>query len=160
LQRSLLEYLQGKLDHVSYERVCSGIGIPNLYEFLLRSGRYDAPQALRQRLDVVRDRTPLIVAAAQEERTPICVATLQLFVDILAHEAGNLALKVLATGGVYLGGGIPPRILPQLQDGKFLQAFVSKGRFRELLQDIPVKVICRPDTAILGVAHDGLRMMT
>jgi glucokinase len=87
------------------------------------------------------------------------MAVLELFIDILAREAGNLALKILATGGVYLGGGIPPRILPQLQQGKFLAAFVSKGRFRDLLETVPVKVICRPDTAILGVAYDGLRMM-
>lgn len=159
LQQALLAYLQKKLNHVSYERVCSGIGIPNLYDFLRDSGRYEEPGDLSRRLREAHDRTPIIVDAAKNNETPICVATLQLFVDILAREAGNLALKVLATGGVYLGGGIPPRILPQLQNGAFLDAFVSKGRFRDLLKKIPVKVICRHDTGLLGVAHDGIRMM-
>lgn len=159
LQQALLAYLQKKMEHVSYERVCSGIGIPNLYDFLRDSGRYEEPRELARRLSEAHDRTPLIVQYAQNHETPICVATLQLFVDILAREAGNLALKVLATGGVYLGGGIPPRILPQLQDGAFLDAFVSKGRFRDLLKNVPVKVICRKDTGLVGVAHDGLRMM-
>lgn len=159
LQRALLEYLQARLDHVSYERVCSGIGIPILYGFLRDSGRYDEPPEFAARLNDARDRTPLIVSAARDDGLPICVATMHLFVDILAREAGNLALKLLATGGVYLGGGIPPRILPQLQSSNFLEAFVSKGRFRSLLLHVPVKVICRQDTAVLGVAHDGLRMM-
>lgn len=160
LQRALLAHLQKKMDHVSYERVCSGIGIPNLYDFLRDSGRYEEPSDLARRLAEEHDRTPLIVDAAQSSELPICVATLQVFVDILAREAGNLALKVLATGGVYLGGGIPPRILPQLQNGAFLDAFISKGRFSQLLKKVPVKVICRKDTGLLGVAHDGIRMMT
>lgn len=159
LQRSLLLYLQDKFSHVSYERVCSGIGIPNLYSFLRDSGQYEEPAKLAEQLKLARDRTPLIVGNALTEATPICVETLNLFIDILAREAGNLALKVLATGGVYLGGGIPPRILPQLQQRRFMESFISKGRFRDLLVDIPVKVICRPDAAILGVARDGLRMV-
>lgn len=160
LQQALLAYLQKKLEHVSYERVCSGIGIPNLYDFLRDSGRYEEPRDLARRLREAHDRTPVIVDAAKSNKAPICVATVELFVDILAREAGNLALKILATGGVYLGGGIPPRILPQLQGGAFLDAFASKGRFRELLKKVPVKVICRHDTGLLGVAHDGLGMMT
>lgn len=159
LQIELLIYLQDRLDHVSYERVCSGIGIPNIYDFLRDSGRFEEPAALAKRLLRARDRTPLIVGAAQSDKTPLCVATVELFTDILAREAGNLALKVLATGGVYLGGGIPPRILPLLQQRRFLEAFVSKGRFGELLRNIPINVICRADAALLGVAHDGLRMM-
>jgi glucokinase len=145
--------------HVSFERVCSGIGIPNIYAFLRDSGRHEEPSQLAARLNRVRDRTPLIVSAAQEEELPICVATLEIFIDILAREAGNLALKTLATGGVFLGGGIPPRILSYLQRGSFMEAFLSKGRFRSLLSRMPVKVICRQDTAIVGVAYDGLRMM-
>lgn len=159
LQRELLAYLQERLAHVSFERVCSGIGMPNIYDFLRDSGRYEEPSQFAARLNRVRDRTPHIVSAAQNRELPICVATLEVFVDILAREAGNMALKTLATGGVFLGGGIPPRILPYLQRDSFLEAFLSKGRFRSLLSRMPVKVICRQDTAILGVAHDGLRMM-
>jgi glucokinase len=84
---------------------------------------------------------------------------LELFIDILAREAGNLALKVLATGGVYLGGGIPPRILPQLKKSNFRETFSSKGRFRDLLQPIPVHVISRPDAGLMGAAYDALQMM-
>lgn len=159
LQRELLAYLEGRLAHVSFERVCSGIGIPNLYDFLRDSGRHPEPAALARRLETVRDRTPVIVDEALKENTPLCTATVNLFIDILAREAGNLALKVLATGGIYLGGGIPPRIVPQLQGPRFMKAFTSKGRFAGLLSNIPIKVICRHDAALLGVAHDGLQMM-
>ncbi len=159
-QRELLAYLESKLEHVSYERVCSGIGIPNLYDFLRDIGEFDEPPALARRLEDARDPTPIIVEAALKEQLPIGQATVQLFADILAREAGNLALKVLATGGVYLGGGIPPRLLPYLERPRFRQAFVSKGRFRDLLMSMPLKVICRTDAALLGVAHDGLRMMS
>jgi len=158
-QQALLAYLQNRLDHVSYERVCSGIGIPNLYGFLRDSGRFEEPSGLAERLIMADDKTPVIVESAQSEGTPICVATLELFIDILAREAGNLALKILATGGVFLGGGIPPRILTELRQSNFIDAFVSKGRFHDLLENVPVKIICRKDTAILGVAYDGLRMM-
>lgn len=160
LQRELLAHLQPQHGHVSYERVCSGIGIPNLYAFLRDTGRYEEPAWLAQELAQVQDATPVIVNAAQEEQADLCTATLDLFIDILAREAGNLALKILARGGVYLGGGIPPRILKELEASNFLQAFGSKGRFRDLLSNVPIHVICREDTALLGVAFDGLRMMS
>jgi glucokinase len=87
---------------------------------------------------------------------PLCAATIGMFVDILGAEAGNLALKVLATGGVYVGGGIPPRILPALTDGRFLHAFARKGRFADLLSRVPVHVITNPRVALLGAASAGL----
>jgi glucokinase len=111
---------------------------------------------LRQKITNTADDTPVIVRAAQEEEVPLCVASLELFIDILAHEASNLTLKVLATGGVYLGGGIPPRILSQLRTSNFKQAFTSKGRFRRLLEHVPVHVICHGNAALLGAARDGL----
>lgn len=160
LQRELLAHLQPKHSHVSYERVCSGIGIPNLYAFLRDTDRYEEPAWLAQELAQTQDPTPLIVRTAQEEKAGLCRATLDLFIDILAREAGNLALKILASGGIYLGGGIPPRILKQLEASNFLQAFDSKGRFRDLLANVPIHVICREDTGLLGVAFDGLRMMS
>ena len=157
-QIELLRYLHGRFRHVSYERVCSGSGIPNLYDFYRESGRYTEPGWLVAALAAVEDPTPIIVEAAVQQAVPICQAVLDLFVDILGDEAGNLALKVLSTGGVYIGGGIPPRILPQLEHPRFLAAFRRKGRFADLMTQIPVHVICNPQIALLGAAHYGLAM--
>ena len=96
------------------------------------------------------------VALHHEKRAKLCQATLDLFVSILGSEAGNLALKMLATGGIYLGGGIPPRILPALKGERFLEAFRNKGRMSALLEDIPVHVILNPNVALLGAAYHGL----
>jgi glucokinase len=159
LQQELLTYLQPRVGHVSYERVCSGIGIPNLYTFLRDSGRHEEPAWLAEQLETAADPTPLIVTTAQKEEVAICKATLELFIDILAHEASNLALKLLATGGIYLGGGIPPRILPQLEAANFMRSFTNKGRFADLLWQVPVRVICRRDAGLLGVAAHGLRLV-
>ncbi len=155
-QTRLLAYLQERLGHVSYERVCSGIGIPYLYAFLKDSHSYPEPAWLGQQLAAAADPTPVIAQAATEGTAEIASATFELFVSILGAEAGNLALKVLATGGVYLGGGIPPRILPFLKTGPFMHAFLNKGRFATLLSSMPVHVICHPETALLGAAYLGL----
>jgi len=160
MQRALLAYLAPRMEHVSYERVCSGLGIPNLYAFFRDTGHYSEPSWLHDELAGAADPTPIIVRTAQEKQTEICTATLELFINILAREAGNLALKILATGGIYLGGGIPPRILRQLQESHFMDAFAAKGRFRDLLVGIPVFVIEEGQTALLGAAQDGLMMMT
>ena len=143
--------------HVSYERICSGRGLPNIYAFLKEDGLFE-PEWLAERLSGVSEPTPIIVDAALDTAHPceICQETLNVFVDILAAEAGNLALKVLGTGGVYLGGGIPPRILPSLQNGRFRKAFERKGRFGPLLSKMPVHVIQNPKAALLGAAYAGL----
>jgi glucokinase len=144
------------LGHVANERVCSGSGLPNIYDFLRDTGRATEPPAFAAALAEAPDRTPLIVHAALEDpENAICAATLDLFVSILGAEAGNLALKVLGTGGLYLGGGIPPRILPQLSDGRFMRAFAGKGRFTGMLAKVPVKVIIN-QAALLGAALYGL----
>ena len=158
LELELLAYLQPRLVHVSYERVCSGIGIPNLYEFFCDSGKYDEPAWLADELARADDPTPVIVRAAQQGRAPICEATLDLFLAILGSEAGNMVLQVLATGGVYLAGGIPPRILPQLRGDTFLNAFTRKGRFTDLLGRVQVEVITDPQSALHGAANYGLLM--
>jgi glucokinase len=156
LEFDLLRYLQERMGHVSYERVASGIGLPNVYAFFKDSRRMNEPDWLRESLAATTDPTPIIVRAALENKVEICVATLKLFVSILGSEAGNLALKILATGGVYLGGGIPPRILTYLNEKTFLQRFTNKGRFAELLRDIPVRVILNSDAALIGAACYGL----
>ncbi len=151
----LLRFLMGKFGHVSYERVCSGSGMPNIYAYL-RKNRFapekpEVAEALRKAVDP----TPIIVKAAMAGECELSIATLNAFVSILGAEAGNLALKVMATGGVYLGGGIPPKILAKLKDGTFLAAFVNKGRFAEVLAQIPVYVILNERTALLGAACYG-----
>jgi glucokinase len=154
----LLTYLQRRFDHVSYERVCSGRGLPNIYAFLKESGYAQEPLWLADRLGASDDPTPVIVNAAldREEPCEICAATLNAFVSILATESGNMALKMLATGGVYLGGGIPPRILSALKDERFMRAFRRKGRMTDLMERVPVHVILNPKVALLGAACHGL----
>ena len=158
LELELLAYLQPRLSHVSYERVCSGLGMPNLYAFLRDTEKYPEPAWLAAELSQSQDPTPIIVQAAQAGRAPICEATLELFLAILGSEAGNMVLQILATGGVYLGGGIPPRILPQLQGDAFLRAFTRKGRFSDLLGRVQVEVIVDPRSALHGAANYGLMM--
>lgn len=156
IELELLAFLQARFGHVSYERVCSGRGIPNLYAFLKDSGRFTEPEWLRAEIASTQDATRIIVQSAVAGKAEICVETLKLFVSILGSEAGNLALKVLATGGVYLGGGIPPRILPQLKEKNFIESFTRKGRFANLLSQVPVRVIVNPGIALLGAACHGL----
>ncbi len=158
LEVGLLQYLLDRFEHVSYERVCSGLGLPNIYAYLRDSGYAEEVPSLAQQLAAAEDPTPIIVKAALDEGThhELCLATLNTFVSILGAEAGNLALKVVATGGVYLGGGIPPRILPVLANGEFMHAFQSKGRLSELVTQIPVHVILNPEAALMGAARYGL----
>ncbi len=158
-QLKLLDYLEPRFGHVSFERVCSGTGIPNLYDYLSQSGRHDEPDWLRDALAEAQDPTPVIVNAALERKAPICIATLDLFVRILGGVAGNLALKVFATGGLYLGGGIPPRILPRLKRRDFLDAICFKGRFRDWVARIPVHVILDPKAALHGAAWHAIETL-
>jgi len=159
LEDDLLRYLRDRLGHVSYERVCSGPGIANIYQFLRDSG-HEEPTWLAEQLAAANDSTPIVVGAAFDDERPcrICDATLDVFISILGAEASNLALKVLATGGVYLGGGILPRIVPALREGRFMRAFRHKGRFSDLLARTPVHVILNPKAALLGAACHGLAL--
>lgn len=158
--QGLLPYLLDRFDHVSYEMVCSGIGIPHLYEFFRESG---APEStvFAEHMAATDDPTRLILDSALGRAPPsaACRATLDAFVTILGAEASNLALKVFATGGVFLAGGIPWRILPALRDGRFMAAFCRKGRFSELLEKIPVHVITNADVALLGTACFALESL-
>lgn len=154
----LLRFWLVRKGHVSYETVCSGIGIGNIYTFLKETGYAPEPDWLAEQLAGTDDPTPAIVRAALEKDVPLCDATLSMFISILGAEAGNLALKLLATGGIYLGGGIPPRIVSALQAGGFMQAFLRKGRFADLLRRVPVRVILNPKAALMGAAAYGLEM--
>ena len=161
IQVDLLHYLFGRFTHVSSERVCSGSGIPNIYSYLRESSLATEPEWLAQEIAAASDPTPVIVNAALDESRPseLCAATLETFVSILGGEAGNLALKVLATGGVYLGGGIPPRLLGPLEAPAFLESFRGKGRMADLLDRVPVHVILNPKAALLGAAYAGLGLI-
>jgi glucokinase len=152
----LLRYLMGKFGHVSYERVCSGSGMPNIYAFLKKQGFAPELPEMKEALKRADDPTPIIVEKAMAGECELSIATLNSFVSILGSEAGNLTLKVMATGGVYLGGGIPPKILSKLKDGTFMAAFVNKGRFAEMLAQIPIYVILNEKTALFGAACYGL----
>lgn len=153
-----LRYLMGKYGHVSYERICSGIGIPHIYDYLRKNSYKKGNPAVAKAIKKAADRVPVIITAALKHECELCEETLQIFVSILGSEAGNMALKLLARGGVYLGGGIPPKILPALEDGTFMTAFVDKGRFTEMLTKMPVYVILNEKTALFGAACYGLEM--
>jgi glucokinase len=158
-QIDLLVFLADRFDHVSYELVCSGIGIPNLYSFLLQTGLATELTEVAARIEQAEDRTRVIMEAGLEKdgRSTLCAATLDLFARILGAEAGNLALKVMATGGVFVGGGIPPRMLSVLGDGGFMHAFGDKGRLSRVLMDVPVHVILSP-AALMGAAESALQL--
>ena len=152
LEMELLDYLLKRHARVSAERVISGQGLFNIYQFLKDTGRAEEPKWLA---DQMRHKDPpaVITENALEGKSSLCVQALDLFVSLYGAEAGNLALKVMATGGVYLGGGIAPKIITKLRDPVFMNAFTSKGRMSPLLQAIPVRVIMNPKIALLGAAR-------
>jgi len=156
LQDELLTFLRREYGHVSVERVASGRGIAEIYRFLRDERGLEEPLWLTERLGTARDPTPIIVSTALDQACPLCVETMQVFVSILGAEAGNLVLKVLARGGIYLGGGLIPHILPFLREERFLAAAHSKGRFLGLLREVPVRLILNPRAARLGAARRGL----
>lgn len=152
LEMELLDYLLKQFQRVSCERVVSGPGLLNIYRFLRDTGRGEEPAWLAEQLRQ-QDPGAVISQAAMSRKSELCMQTLDLFVSLYGSEAGNLALKVLATGGVFLGGGIAPKILSKLKDPIFLNAFTAKGRMKPLLQATPVRVILNDKTALLGAAR-------
>lgn len=160
LQLEMLRYLMKRFGHVSYERVCSGSGFPNIYTFLKDNGYGQEPAWLAEELAAADDPTPVLVNAALDEARPcaMCRMALEMFVSILGAEAGNLALKVMATGGVYLGGGIPPRILPLLRTELFCGPFLHKGRLSKVLDPVPIYAILNPKVGLLGAACHALEL--
>jgi glucokinase len=152
LETELLRYLVTRFGHVSYERVLSGPGLVNVFHFLRDTGHGTQPQWLCEEM-VKGDAAAAISRAAIEGRCGLCEQALDLVVSVYGAEAGNLALKLMATGGIYVAGGIAPQILPKLAGPLFLQAFGSKGRMQPLLESIPVSVITNDKTALQGAAR-------
>jgi glucokinase len=152
MEVELFRYLTGRFGHVSYERIVSGPGLVNVYLFLRDTGRGTEAKWLRDEMQQ-SDPAAAISRAAVEGKCALCEQALDLFVSVYGAETGNLALKTLATGGVYLGGGIAPKLLSKLTGPLFMQAFVSKGRMQPLLEAIPVKVITNDQTALFGAAR-------
>ncbi len=152
LEIELLQYLSKRYGHVSYERLLSGTGLFHIYQFLKASKRFgQEPCWLREMIE--QGDPPLIISEiARLKKNRLCERALDLFVSIYGAAAGNLALHVMALGGIYLGGGIAPKIFWKLKDGTFMKAFKDKGRYSELMAQIPVKVIMNERTALLGAA--------
>jgi glucokinase len=149
---AVYQYLRRTLKgHVSYERVLSGPGIQNIYNYLRDVEKLDEPQWLRDRF-AEQDPNAVIGECAQDGSSSICFETMKTLSAIYGAEAGNIALKLLAMGGMYLGGGIAPKIIQTLENGEFIHAFLDKGRLSPLLQGIPVRVILDDTCALLGAA--------
>jgi len=159
-QIRLLAYLLPRFGHVGVERVCSGIGVPNIYEFLRDVEKIPERPEVAQMIASAKDHTKVIVNAAVDPQHPseLCQETVEMLVSILASEAGNLALKVLATGGVYIAGGVALHLLNALQEPRFTETFTRKGRFRDLIQRIPIHVITTR-AALVGAATFGLESL-
>jgi glucokinase len=152
-QIELLRYLQKKFGHVSTERILSGPGLRNIYEFLRDTKRAEEPDWLRDEIAKSNDVPALISKTALDKKTPICEQTLDIFVDAYGAEAGNCALKFMSLGGIYIGGSIAAKILPKIKETTFVEAFLDKGRLRPLLQDIPVKVVLNDNAGLIGAAR-------
>jgi len=152
LEIEMLRFLISRFGHVSTERVVSGPGLVNIFEFLCQTGRGKAPEWLADEMS--RDDPAAVISRAGiEGKCPVCEQALDIFISAYAAESGNVALRFMATGGVYLGGGIAPKLLPKLQERSFMDAFTGKGRLRSLLESIPVHVIMNDQTALLGAAR-------
>ena len=155
---ALLQYLIKRFGHVSVERVVSGTGLLNIYQFLRDT--QPGPEKPSITTEIFSSSAPGQVISAYATTCPLCSKTIEIFLSSLAAEAGNMALKTMATGGVFIGGGIPPKILPLLQTPEFLENFNSKGRLTPLMQSMPVHVILSDETALLGAAHHALKNFT
>jgi glucokinase len=159
LEMELFNYLSDRFDHVSYERVLSGEGLFHIYQFLKDSKRFGLePSWLSEKMKG-EDPAEAISEIARLRKNRLCMKALDLFTSIYGAAAGNLALQVMAVGGVYIGGGIAPKIVWKLKDGTFMKAFKDKGRLARIVAHIPVKVIMNERTALLGAASRAMALL-
>jgi len=153
LEIELLRHLIGRFGHVSYERVVAGPGLVNIYRFLKEVRGLEEPPWLTERISASSDLGVVISKAALADEAPICVEALNLFVSVYGAEAGNLALRAKSVRGLYVGGGIAPKILEKLKDGTFMRAFIDKGRYTDFMSLIPVRVVLNEQAALRGAAY-------
>jgi glucokinase len=152
LEIELLQYLQKKYGRVSCERVLSGPGIKNIYDFLRDTRKLEEPDWLREQLSHAQDAPALISQLALENKAAICEQTLAIFVAIYGSQTGDCALNYMSTGGIFIGGSIAAKIVPKMKDPIFLRSFVAKGRMEPLLKAMPVKIVVNDDSGIMGAA--------
>jgi len=153
LEMELLAYLQKKYGRISYERLLSGPGIKNIYDFLRDARKADEPQWLKDQIAAAPDPPAVISQLAQEGKAAICDQTLSIFVSIYGAETGNCALNFLSTGGIFIGGSVAAKIVPKMKDPIFMESFLDKGRMESLLKEIPVTIVLNDDSGIIGAAR-------
>lgn len=159
LEWELVAYLRRKFGRVSWERVVSGMGIASIFEFLETEKRRTPDPRVRAEITAAEDKSAVIGRAAVDGTCPVCTEAIELFVRAYGAQAGNLALTVMAVGGVFVGGGIAPKLLSKI-GGSFFQSFRAKGRFEPLMDELPVKVILDPKTSRLGAAIAARELLT
>ena len=153
IEIELLQYLHQKYGRVSCERVLSGPGIKNIYDFLRDTKKAEEPDWLHEQLRTAQDAPALISQVALENKAAICERTLSIFVGIYGSQTGDCALNFMSTGGIFIGGSIAAKIVPRMKDPIFMQSFLDKGRMQSLLRDVPVKIVLNDDSGILGAAR-------
>src|SRR6202167_2669303 len=153
LEIELLKYLQKKYGRVSCERILSGPGIKNIYEFLRDTQKADEPEWLREQIKGVKDVPASIAQLALEGKAAICDQTLSIFVSVFGAETGNCALNFMTTGGIFIGGSIAAKIVPKMKDPVFMESFLDKGRMETILKDMPVKIVANDDSGLIGAAR-------
>ncbi len=153
LEIELFGYVLKKYGHVSTERILSGPGIKNIYDFLRDSKKAEEPAWLKEQMGKTHDAPALISQMALENKAPICEQTFSVFISVYGAKTGDCALNFMATGGIFICGIIAARNLPKMKDPIFMESFLSKGRMRGLLADMPVKVVLNDDCGIMGAAR-------
>ena len=153
LEEELLRYLRKKYTRVSYERIASGPGIKNVYDFLRETGMAEEPDWLKAQMHDAVDAPALISRLASEGKTAICDQAMSMFVSVYGAHAGDCALTFMSTGGIFIGGSIAAKNLAKMRDPVFMESFLDKGRMSELLKDMPLKVVLNDDAGILGAAR-------
>ena len=153
LQMELLAYLQKKYGRISCERILSGPGIKNIYDFLRDAHKAEEPEWLRAQMSAAPDPPALISQMALERKSAICDQTLSIFVSVFGAETGNCALNFMSTGGIFIGGSIAAKIIRKMNDPVFLESFLDKGRMETILKDMPVKIVANDDSGMIGAAR-------
>jgi glucokinase len=153
LQMELLAYLQKKYGRISCERILSGPGIKNIYDFLRDAHKAEEPEWLRAEMSAAPDPPALISKTALEGKAAICDQALSIFVSVFGAETGNCALHYMSTGGIFIGGSIAAKIVPKMKDPLFMESFLDKGRMETILKDMPVKIVVNDDCGMIGAAR-------